>query len=181
MSRLDRLVAPWAERDPARMAIEGTDESLTYGELDRLANRFANAFRAGGIRPGERVGIHLPRSGRGVAAMLGALRAGAVYVPLDPSSPPARMGLITRDCALRHVVISPVLFSGLARGPASSRRSSTCSSPPTRLPSRRRAPGPPGPDVLAGSPAPSSRRPAATPTTSPTCSTRRAPPASRRA
>lgn len=112
MNRLDRLVAPWASRDPARPAIEGTDESLTYGELDQLANRFANAFRASGIQPGDRVGIHLPRSGRGVAAMLGALRAGAVYVPLDPSSPPARMGLITRDCALRHVVISPALFSG---------------------------------------------------------------------
>ncbi len=47
--------------------------------------------------------------------MLGALRAGAVYVPLDPSSPPARMGLITRDCALRHVVISPALFSAWLR------------------------------------------------------------------
>ncbi len=47
--------------------------------------------------------------------MLGALRAGAVYVPLDPSSPPARMGLITRDCALRHVVISPSLFSAWLR------------------------------------------------------------------
>jgi amino acid adenylation domain-containing protein len=117
VNRLDRLVAPWATRDPARMAIEGADESLTYGDLDQLANRFANAFLESGILPGERVGVHLPRSGRGVAAMLGAMRAGAVYVPLDPSSPPVRMGLIARDCALRHVVVSPALFAGwLAAG-----------------------------------------------------------------
>ncbi len=112
MSRLDLLVAPWAARFPGRKAIECTEESFTYGELDRMANRFANALRASGIRPGERVGIHMPRSGRGVAAMLGAMRAGAVYVPLDPSSPPVRMALIARDCALRHLVISPALLAG---------------------------------------------------------------------
>jgi clorobiocin biosynthesis protein CloN4 len=41
--------------------------------------------------------------------MLGALRAGAVYVPLDPSSPPARLALIVADCGIRHVVASPPL------------------------------------------------------------------------
>ncbi len=110
MSRLDQLVGPWAEREPQRPAVVGSDETLTYLELDRLANRFARAFLATGLRPGDRVGIHLPRSGRGVAAMLGAVRAGGAYVPLDPSSPPPRVGLIARDCALRHVVISPVLL-----------------------------------------------------------------------
>jgi len=112
VNRLDLLVAPWAARDPDRTAIEGTDETLTYEQLDQLANRFASALLASGILAGERVGIHMPRSGRSVAAMLGAMRAGAVYVPLDPSSPPARMSLIARDCALRHVVISPALFAG---------------------------------------------------------------------
>lgn len=49
--------------------------------------------------------------------MLGALRVGAVYVPLDPSSPPARMQLIARDCRLRAVVIAPALLtSWLAAG-----------------------------------------------------------------
>ncbi|HTP28708.1 MAG TPA: amino acid adenylation domain-containing protein, partial [Anaeromyxobacteraceae bacterium] len=116
MTRLERLVSPWATRTPNHPAIEG-DETLTYGELDALANRFARAFIANDIRPGDRIGIHLPRSGRGVAAMLGALRAGAVYVPLDPGSPPVRVQLIARDCGLRHVVISPPLLAGwLAQG-----------------------------------------------------------------
>jgi amino acid adenylation domain-containing protein len=109
--RIDRLVAPWAARTPQQIAVDGTDEALTYGELDQLANRFANLFRSSGVKPGDRVGVHLPRSGRAVAAMLGASRAGAVYVPLDPGSPPARMRLIAMDCGLRHVVIAPRLLS----------------------------------------------------------------------
>jgi len=114
--RIDRLVTPWAKRAPDRLAIDG-DGTLTYGELDRLANQFAHAFRASGVKPGDRVGVHVPRSGRTVAAMLGASRAGAVYVPLDPSSPPPRMKLVAQDCGLRHVVISPALLANwLAAG-----------------------------------------------------------------
>jgi len=60
---------------------------------------------------GDRVGVHVPRSGHAVAAMLGAARAGAVYVPLDPGSPPARVQLIAEDCGLRHVVIAPELLT----------------------------------------------------------------------
>ncbi len=109
--RIDRLVTTWAERTPQQIAVDGPGEAFSYRELDALANRFAHALRAAGVAPGDRVGIHLPRSGRAVAAMLGASRAGAVYVPLDPSSPPPRMRSIVTDCNLRHVVIAPSLFA----------------------------------------------------------------------
>jgi amino acid adenylation domain-containing protein len=116
MMRLERLVTPWAERAPDQVAVDG-DEAMTYRELDQLANRLARLFLACGVKRGDRIGIHLPRSGRGIAAMLGALRAGGVYVPLDPGSPPARMQLIARDCDLRHVFIAPQLLSAwLAAG-----------------------------------------------------------------
>lgn len=112
MMRLDRLVSPWAKHAPSQIAIDGDGAGLTYLDLEQLANRFANVFRSAGVEPGDRVGIHLPRSGPAIAAMLGAVRLGAVYVPLDPGSPPTRMGLIAKDCALRHVVISPSLLAG---------------------------------------------------------------------
>lgn len=111
MTRLDQLLNPWVRDTPDHPAVEGMDETLSYAQLDALANRFARAFRQAGVRAGDRVGVHSPRSGRGIAALLGALRAGAVYVPLDPGSPPARVALIATDCGLRHVVISPALFS----------------------------------------------------------------------
>jgi amino acid adenylation domain-containing protein len=108
--RIDRLVTTWATLTPDQIAVDGPSESLSYRELDALANRFAHAFKAVGVAPGDRVGIHLPRAGQTVAAMLGASRAGAVYVPLDPSSPPPRMRAIVTDCDLRHVVIAPDLL-----------------------------------------------------------------------
>jgi amino acid adenylation domain-containing protein len=115
--RLDRLAADWAQRTPEQIAVDGADEQLSYAALDALANRIARALRAAGLAPGERGGVHLPRSGRAIAALLGALRAGGVYVPLDPGSPPARIGLIANDCGLRHVVIAPALLrSWLAAG-----------------------------------------------------------------
>jgi amino acid adenylation domain-containing protein len=114
-TRIDRLVAPVAGRAPDSLAIiegaRGPDGTLSYGALDAMANRFANAFLAAGVEPGDRVGVHLPRSGRAIAAMLGAVRAGAVYVPLDPGSPPARLRLIAQDCGLRHVVMAPALLA----------------------------------------------------------------------
>jgi amino acid adenylation domain-containing protein len=117
MNRLDALVTPWFTQAANRIAVFGDDEALSYSALDELANRFARMFREHGVKAGDRVGIHLPRCGRAVAAMLGALRIGAVYVPLDPGSPPARMKLITADCDLRHVVIAPhLLDSWLAAG-----------------------------------------------------------------
>jgi amino acid adenylation domain-containing protein len=109
---LDARVKPFSQRSPDRVAVrDGDGAVLTYGELDRLANRFAHAFLASGLAPGDRVGVHVPRSGRTIAAMIGALRAGGVYVPLDVGSPPARVRLIARDCGIRHVVISPRLLA----------------------------------------------------------------------
>lgn len=115
--RLEHVFSGWAHRAPERMAVEGPDVQLTYGELAQLADRFAHAFLASGVQPGDRIGIHLPRSGRGVAAMIGALRVGAVYVPLDPASPPSRMQLIVKDCGIARVVIAPALLrSWIAQG-----------------------------------------------------------------
>ncbi len=111
MSRIDERVGTQLAQAPERPAVVGSDEILGALELDRLASRFARAFLEAGLQPGDRVGIHLPRSPRGVAAMLGALRAGGAYVPLDPGSPPSRVGLIAHDCGLRHVVISPALLA----------------------------------------------------------------------
>jgi amino acid adenylation domain-containing protein len=117
MTRLDQAFSHLAREFPERLAVDGAGEVFTYGQLDVLAHRFAQALRAAGIQLGDRVGIHLPRSGRGIAAMLGAVRAGAVYVPLDPGSPPARMKLIAEDCGLRAVFIAPPLLAAwLAAG-----------------------------------------------------------------
>lgn len=103
MSLKDLLIRS-AERTPDAMAIKGPDGCLTYGELDRLANRIARALAEMGVRSGDRVGIWLDKSVRAVAAMQGVLRLGAAYVPLDPLAPAPRIRTILSDCAMRALV-----------------------------------------------------------------------------
>src|SRR5690606_26269126 len=77
---------------------------LTYAELDTMSDQVARALHDRGVGVGDRVGLWLPRSGRAVAAILGILKAGAAYVPLDPGSPIARIALIVEDCRLAALV-----------------------------------------------------------------------------
>jgi amino acid adenylation domain-containing protein len=98
------LVIQRAETTPDAPALKGPDGTLTYGALDRMANRFAHALAGCGVQPGERVGIWLDKSPAALAAMQGVLRLRAIYVPLDPLSPAPRIGTIIRDCDIRVLI-----------------------------------------------------------------------------
>ncbi|MDX1695324.1 MAG: amino acid adenylation domain-containing protein, partial [Ketobacteraceae bacterium] len=78
-------------------AIVFEDQSLTYGELNRLANRIAHALIGRGVKPNYRVGICADRSIEMVAGILGILKAGAAFVPLDPSYPQDRLLFMLED------------------------------------------------------------------------------------
>ena len=98
------LVVQSAQKMPDALAVKGPDTSLTYDELDDLANRFAHALAELGVRRGDRVGIWLGKSAHAVAAMQGVLRLCAIYVPLDPLSPAARIRTIVQDCDMCALV-----------------------------------------------------------------------------
>ncbi|HJT58390.1 MAG TPA: amino acid adenylation domain-containing protein [Ktedonobacteraceae bacterium] len=98
------LVMHSAKSTPEALAVKGPDTSITYAELDSLANRFARALLKLGVRRGDRVGIWLEKSAYTIVAMQGALRLGAIYVPLDPLSPAARIHTILCDCDVRVLV-----------------------------------------------------------------------------
>jgi amino acid adenylation domain-containing protein len=104
--RLERLISDSAWRHPERAAIRDEHEELSYGELYTLADGAACALAERGVRPGDRVGIWMPKSARAVAAMHGTLRLGAAYVPVDPMSPPSRAATIMHDCGIRALVAS---------------------------------------------------------------------------
>ncbi|MDP5218853.1 amino acid adenylation domain-containing protein [Ruegeria sp. 2205SS24-7] len=94
--------ATQAASDGDAAAVTGPDATLTYGELDMASNAIAHALRdTFGITTGARVGLALPRDTRLIAAMLGILKAGAAYVPVDPSAPVERVAgmLADAECA----------------------------------------------------------------------------------
>src|ERR1051326_5381171 len=101
---LQDLVIRSAIINPDAIAVHGPDESLTYGEMDILANQIARALAEFGVRPGDRVALWVDKSARVVAAMQGILRLGAAYVPIDPLSPALRARAIMRDCQVRALV-----------------------------------------------------------------------------
>ena len=93
------------DRAPGAVAVEEEDgTTLTYAALDLRANRLARRLGRLGIRPGDRVALYLERSADLVATLLGILKAGAAYVPLDPTYPAERLSLLVRDAGIRAVV-----------------------------------------------------------------------------
>ncbi|WP_245633548.1 non-ribosomal peptide synthetase [Amycolatopsis jejuensis] len=86
-----------ADAAPDAPALVCDGRTSTYGELDQRTTRLANALRARGVGPGEVVAIHSERSTELVVAVLGVLKAGAAYLPLDPAQPPARREAMIED------------------------------------------------------------------------------------
>ena len=88
-----------------RPAVVCGDAVWTWGAIDALAWRVAAGLVSAGVEPGDRIVVDTVRSGRVLAFLLGVLRAGAVYVPVDPESPGARVGLVVRDCQPRGALV----------------------------------------------------------------------------
>ncbi|HEY5594631.1 MAG TPA: AMP-binding protein, partial [Nitrospiria bacterium] len=98
---LQHYLTSSALRDPDATAIVCRGERMTYGRLEQLSDRMARLLREEGVRPGDRVGIFLPKTVETLVAVFGILKAGAVYVPLDPKSPAQRAAYIVRDCGIQ--------------------------------------------------------------------------------
>ncbi|PHQ93849.1 MAG: D-alanine--poly(phosphoribitol) ligase, partial [Marinosulfonomonas sp.] len=112
--RLDQLLLGAAENAPnATCLIEQGGQSVSYGDLSAQAEVVANALGQSGIGSGDRVGICAPKSIQTVAAVFGILRAGAAYVPVDPTAPAARSGGIFADCQVRAVLVVQELVGGI--------------------------------------------------------------------
>jgi natural product biosynthesis luciferase-like monooxygenase protein len=101
---LPALIAAQAARDPTAVAVCGADGELTYGELDAQANRIARWVRAQALGDEAVVGVSISRGPALVAAVLGILKSGAAYLPLDPSYPADRLRLMIADSRTRALV-----------------------------------------------------------------------------
>jgi amino acid adenylation domain-containing protein len=106
-----RRFAAQAARTPDAVAVASGGERVTYGELDAWSNRIAGELRARGAAPGEIVGVYVDRGAGMVAALLGILKTGAAYLPLDPVYPPERIGYMIEDSGAALVLADPGSFA----------------------------------------------------------------------
>jgi amino acid adenylation domain-containing protein len=91
------LVEAQMQRTPDAPAVTFEDRTLTYAQLEREANRFAHHLRFAGAVPETLVAVYLDRSEHMIAGLLGVLKTGAAYMPLDPGTPGARIALCLED------------------------------------------------------------------------------------
>jgi amino acid adenylation domain-containing protein len=101
---LHELIEARAARDPDAIAVLCGNEVVTYGALNARANRLARALRSRGIGPDVVVGVCLERSVHLVVALLGVLKAGGAYLPLDPAYPAARLKMMVEDAGARLIM-----------------------------------------------------------------------------
>ncbi len=95
LASLDPVPGP----DAGRIAVVSGRQQVTYGDLDRRVTELAGRMRDAGVRPGQPVAAVLPRGLDTITTLLACLRTGAVYAPLSPADPPARLGLLLRRLA----------------------------------------------------------------------------------
>jgi non-ribosomal peptide synthetase-like protein len=101
-------------RRPHQVAVECAGQSLTYLELDTYANQVARTLRKRGVVAGSLVAIYLEKSTRQFAAILGVLKAGAGYIPIDPRFPLERIEAILDDSKAHTIVTETELAEQLA-------------------------------------------------------------------
>jgi amino acid adenylation domain-containing protein len=100
VTTLHRLIEERVSLSPEDPAVVFGQERLTYGELNRRANRLARYLQKQGIGPDCRVGVLADRSIEMVVALLGILKAGGAYVPIDPSYPRERIDFVLEDAEI---------------------------------------------------------------------------------
>jgi amino acid adenylation domain-containing protein len=91
-----------ARTRPEACALIDRSRTFSYSELDTLSNQVGRLLLEQGASRGDRVGLYLDKSAESIVALYGVLKAGCVYVPLDPQAPLSRVAYIARDCGVRY-------------------------------------------------------------------------------
>ncbi|HLZ43912.1 MAG TPA: amino acid adenylation domain-containing protein [Candidatus Sulfotelmatobacter sp.] len=111
---LQQLLTKSAKNSPDKPAVWARGKSITYRELDERSNQLAQLLRQRGVQKGDRVGLFFPKCVESIVSMLGVLKAGGVYVPLDPQAPSDRIGYIIGNCGIRILITNSERRSALA-------------------------------------------------------------------
>ncbi|KGC09274.1 hybrid non-ribosomal peptide synthetase/type I polyketide synthase [Burkholderia gladioli] len=112
-AQLTGMVEAQARRTPEAVALRHGEATLSYARLDARANQIAHALIARGVGPDTRVAICVRRGLDMVTGLLGVLKAGAAYVPIDPAYPAERLAYMLEDCRPRVLLTQAAVRAGL--------------------------------------------------------------------
>jgi amino acid adenylation domain-containing protein len=115
-STITALFEAQSGQTPDAPAVRYDEQSLTYGELDALSNQLARCLVARGVTPGSIVAVCMHRTSGLIAAILGVLKAGCAYLPLDPDNPRKRIAHILEDGQAALLVTERALGLGADGG-----------------------------------------------------------------
>ena len=111
---LHQLLDVSASRFPDNVAVEESEGGdIRYSQLARLSDRVRDRLRGMGVGLGDRVGICLRKSADAVASLFGIMKAGAAYVPADPTAPALRNAFIFHNCAVKVIIVESRLVDRL--------------------------------------------------------------------
>lgn len=103
-------VASWAEKTPDAEAIDAWDARLSFRELDTVSSALARYLMSQyGVSQGDKVPLHMDRSGLAIVCMLAVVKTGAAFVPLDPANPRERNEGIVETCKAGRILVQPGL------------------------------------------------------------------------
>lgn len=103
-----------AKRFPDNNAIIFGEESITYSNLNKMANRLGSMLRSKGVRADDRVAVFMPKCIMCYAAILGTMKAGACYIPLDPGYPEDRVRYIVEDSGAKYILVIEGMETGIS-------------------------------------------------------------------
>ncbi len=101
---LQQLLTKSASRLPEKTAVWARGRSISYRELDELSNRLAHLLQQHGVKKGDRVGLLFPKCLESVVCMFAIMKAGGVYVPIDPQAPGDRVSYILNNCGIEVLI-----------------------------------------------------------------------------
>jgi L-proline---[L-prolyl-carrier protein] ligase len=113
---LHQLLDISASRVPDNLAVEESESGrISYRDLGHLSDRLRNRLREIGLGVGDRAGICMRKSADAVASIFGIMKAGAAYVPTDPTAPASRNAYIFHNCAVKVVIVESRLADRLSQ------------------------------------------------------------------
>ncbi len=110
---LTQLFSQQAKKTPGATAVTASDTTLTYAELEAQSNQLAAYLRQFDVQPDTLIGLALPRNSTMLVAILGILKAGAAYLPLDPSYPPQRVQYMLEHAQAPLLITNAELVASL--------------------------------------------------------------------